>query len=150
MRHRSLTGPLLLLVIGGLFLWRNLHPETPVFELLAQYWPFLLIGWGLIRLVEVAVWRDSRSDGFTGGEIVLVILVCMAGSGIWAAHQNGIHFDTSRLIWGGTQYDYPLSASAPAGNATRIVFENPRGNIKVNGADVKEVTVTDPVPVAPV
>jgi len=37
---------LLLLIIGGLFLWRNLHPDTPIFELLAQYWPFLLIGWG--------------------------------------------------------------------------------------------------------
>jgi len=142
MRHRSLTGPLLLLVIGGLFLWRNLHPETPVFDLLAQYWPFLLIGWGLLRLVEIAFWRDTRYGGFTGGEIVLVILICMAGSGIWAAHQNGIHFNTGRLIWGGTQYDYPVSASAPAGSATRIVFENPRGNIKMTGADVKEITVT--------
>ena len=34
MRRRSFTGPLLLLLIGGLFLWRNLHPETPVFDLL--------------------------------------------------------------------------------------------------------------------
>jgi DUF4097 and DUF4098 domain-containing protein YvlB len=142
MRHRSLTGPLLLLAIGGLFLWRNLHPETPVFDLLAQYWPFLLIGWGLLRLVEVAFWRDTRYSCFSGGEIVLVILICAAGSGIWAAHQNGIHFDTTRLIWGGMQYDYAVSASAPAAGATRIVFENPRGNIKVTGADVKEVTVT--------
>jgi hypothetical protein len=142
MRHRSVTGPLLLLAIGGLFLWRNLHPETPVFDLLAQYWPFLLIGWGLVRLVEVAFWRDTRYGGFTGGEIVLVVLICLAGSGVWALHQNGIQFDTTRLIWGGTQYDYPVSASAPAGNATRIVFENPRGNIKVNGAEVKEITIT--------
>ena len=56
MRRRSFTGPLLLLLIGGLFLWRNLHPEAPVFDLLAQYWPFVLIAWGLLRLVEVLVW----------------------------------------------------------------------------------------------
>ena len=43
MRRRSFTGPLLLLLIGALFLWRNLHPEAPIFDLLAQYWPFVLI-----------------------------------------------------------------------------------------------------------
>jgi len=32
-----------LVIIGGLFLWRNLHPDTPIFDLLAQYWPFILI-----------------------------------------------------------------------------------------------------------
>jgi hypothetical protein len=46
MRRRSLTGPLILLIIGGFFLWRNLHPEAPVFDIVAQYWPFLLIGCG--------------------------------------------------------------------------------------------------------
>ena len=43
MRHRSITGPILLLLIGGLLLWNNFHPETPIFEMLATYWPFLLI-----------------------------------------------------------------------------------------------------------
>ena len=42
----------LLLAIGALFLWRNLHPEAPVFDMLAQYWPFVLIAWGLLRLIE--------------------------------------------------------------------------------------------------
>jgi hypothetical protein len=142
MRPRSLTGPLLLLIIGGLFLWRNLHPETPVFDLMAQYWPFLLIGWGLLRLVEVAFWRDTRYGGFSGAEVVLVILVCSAGSLVWAAHENGIHFNTRGLEWWGVPYDYPVSANAPAGGAKRIVFENPRGNIKVTGADTDQVTVT--------
>lgn len=55
MRRRSFAGPLLLVIVGGLFLWRNLHPETAVFDLLAQYWPFLLIGW------ECSVSSKSRS-----------------------------------------------------------------------------------------
>jgi len=140
--RRSVTGPLILLLIGGLFLWRNLHPEVPVFDLIAQYWPFLLIGWGLIRVIEVALWRESRQGGFTGGEVVLVILVCMAGSLVWAAHENGIRLNGRGLDWWGVQYDYPVSANAPVGGANRIVFENPRGNIKVMGADTKEVAIT--------
>ena len=31
--RRSFSGPLLLLAIGGLFLWHNLHPEAPIFDL---------------------------------------------------------------------------------------------------------------------
>ena len=66
--RRSFTGPLLLLIIGSLFLWRNLHPDTPVFDLLAQYWPFVLIAWGFIRLIEVLIWhRDGIRGGFHGG-----------------------------------------------------------------------------------
>ena len=63
--RRSIAGPLIMLLIGGLFLWRNFHPEVPVFDLLAQYWPFLLIGWGLLPLAEVLVFDrqgNSRAD----------------------------------------------------------------------------------------
>jgi DUF4097 and DUF4098 domain-containing protein YvlB len=143
MRRRSVTGPLLLLLIGGLFLWRNLHPEAPVFDLVAQYWPYALIAWGLLRLIEVMIWRnDPGCCYFTGGEIVLIVLICIAGSGLWQARQHGIRFQTGGLNWWGQQHDYPVSASGPAAGMKRIVFENPRGNIKVTGADTQVVTVT--------
>jgi hypothetical protein len=35
MRPRSLTGPLILVIIGALFLWRNFHPEAPIYEIMA-------------------------------------------------------------------------------------------------------------------
>src|ERR1019366_5757083 len=44
-------------------------------------------------------------------------------------------------LWG-QQYDYPISVSAPAAGMKRIVFENPRGNIKVTGGDAQTVEVT--------
>ena len=73
--RRSFSGPLLLLGIGAFFLWRNLHPEAPVFDLLAQYWPFVLIAWGLLRLVEGLIWyREGVRGSFSGGEIMLAIL----------------------------------------------------------------------------
>ena len=143
MRRRSITGPLLLLLIGSMFLWTNLHPETPIFDMVARYWPFVLIAWGLLRLLETMIWRrDGVRYGFSGGEIVLVILICVAGSGIWQAHEHGIRFSPRGLDWWGQQYDYPISATSPAAGMKRIVFENPRGNIKVTGSDTKDVTVT--------
>jgi DUF4097 and DUF4098 domain-containing protein YvlB len=142
MRQRSLTGPLLLLLIGALFLWRNLHPETPVLELIARYWPLLLIAWGLLRLLEVVFQRDPQYGPFTGGEIALAILICCAGSLLWAAHEHGIRFNVRGLDWWGSPYDYPVAAHAPAGGATQIVFENARGSLRVTGGDTTEVTVT--------
>ena len=141
MRRRSFAGPLLLLLIGALFLWRNLHPEAPVFDLLASYWPFVLIAWGLLRLIEVLIWRGEGSYSFTGGEVMLVILICIAGSGIWAAHRHNIRWNFFGPDWLGEQYDYPVSAHGPAAGMNRVVFENPRGNIKVTGGDTQEVTV---------
>ncbi|HEY1341782.1 MAG TPA: DUF4097 family beta strand repeat-containing protein [Bryobacteraceae bacterium] len=144
MRRRSFTGPLLLLIIGGLFLWHNLHPEAPIFDLVARYWPFVLIGWGFLRLVEVMIWsRDNgRRSSFSGGEVVLIILICIAGTGIWQAHEHGIHFNAGGLDWLGEQYDFPVSAQAPAAGIKRIVFENARGNIKLIGADSQQVSVS--------
>ncbi|MCU1238584.1 MAG: hypothetical protein JWP63_6551 [Candidatus Solibacter sp.] len=139
---RSISGPILLLAIGGLFLWRNLHPEAPIFEMLAQYWPFVLIAWGVLRLIETLVWRESRvRGGFSGGEVVLIILICVAGSGIWTAREHGVRFMNGGLDFWGQQYDYPVSASASATGMKRIVFENPRGNIKVTGGDSAEVSL---------
>jgi hypothetical protein len=142
MTRRSITGPVLLLLIGALFLWRNLHPEIPIFEVVARYWPFLLIVWGLMRLVEVLLHpRDAWRYGFTGGEIVLVILICLAGSGMFAANRHGIRFSSGGLDWWGQQYDYTVSAEAPATGVRSIVFENPRGNVRVVGGDEGKVAI---------
>jgi len=140
--RRSFSGPLLLLAIGAFFLWRNLHPEAPVFDIVAQYWPFLLIAWGLLRLLEGLVWhRDGVRGSFTGGEIVLVVFICIAGSGIWQAREHGVRFMRGGLDFWGQEYDFPASATMSAAGMKRIVFENPRGNIKVTGGDSNDVTV---------
>jgi len=83
----------------------------------AQYWPFVLIAWGLIRLVEVSLWRrEGVRSGFSGGEVVLIILICIAGSGIWAAREHGARFNRRRNGLVGRDYDYQVSVTAPAAN----------------------------------
>jgi DUF4097 and DUF4098 domain-containing protein YvlB len=142
MRRRSLTGPVMLLLVGGLFLWKNMHPEAPVFEMMANGWPFLLIGWGVIRLIEVLFTREGHYSSFSGGEVVLVILICLVGAGMWQASQFGIHFNSGSLQWFGETYDFPVSATASTKGMVRVVFENPHGNIKVVGGDGSDITVT--------
>ena len=142
MRHRSLTGPLMLLLIGGVFLWRNLHPETQLFQVLGLYWPFILIAWGLLRLIEALAFRKRGYYTFGGGEIVLIVLICLVGSAFYQFRQHPFTFNSRGLEMFGEQYSYPLSIRGSAAGMTRIAFDNPRGNIKITGSDTQEVAVT--------
>ena len=53
--RRSITGPLIVIAIGAIFLVRNFRPDLISFRAVADYWPFLLIGAGIIGLLEVLV-----------------------------------------------------------------------------------------------
>ena len=144
MRRRSITGPILLILLGAGFLIYNLRPDIELFDMLARYWPFLLIAWGSLRLIEVLVdyFRGTlHPGGFTGGEVVLIIFVCFIGWGMFEAHSHGVHF---RPAWEafGEHYDYTVGDQKPAGNASRVVFENHRGNLKIVGADTPDIKVT--------
>ena len=149
MKKRSIVGPLLLIVIGALFLMKNIRPEIPLMELFGRYWPFLLIGWGLFRLGEIFYWAASSRplprSGVSGGEWALVVMICAIGSMAMAATR--FSWPHNRLTMRGLEvfgesFDYPLSAQKPVAKTPRIVIENPRGNARVSGGDVSEVRVT--------
>jgi DUF4097 and DUF4098 domain-containing protein YvlB len=149
-RPRSVTGPLILILIGALFLARNLWQEIPLFDLLSRYWPFILIAWGVLRLVEVlaeaARSKPLPSGGLSGGEVALIILLCIVGSGMYAANRHGVHFPafgTTGLEMFGEQYDYHATSQKPAKGAVHVRFDNLRGNVRVTGSDDQEVKVDE-------
>jgi hypothetical protein len=51
----SLVMPILLITLGGLFLFRNWHPGFEPFQILKTYWPLILILVGLGK-----IWDSSR------------------------------------------------------------------------------------------
>src|ERR1700761_2875033 len=84
MRPRtSITAPLILIAIGVLFLLHAVSPEFRVGEMLARYWPFLLIVWGVFALFEVCILALRGAplpvNGVSGGGWFLVVLICIAG-----------------------------------------------------------------------
>jgi hypothetical protein len=139
---------LLLILIGALFLVNNIWPELVSFEAIARYWPFVLIGWGLIRLVEILFWwltsKPLPRHGLSGGEWVLVVFVCLIGSGLFVAHRYGprlpsVVFRGRGVDLFGEAHDFQFSEKKPAVNVTRVVVENLRGNTRIVGADTQEV-----------
>src|SRR4029453_13481143 len=55
-RKTSLVMPILLITIGGLFLYKNWHPGFEPVQLLKTYWPLILILVGLGK-----IWDSSRN-----------------------------------------------------------------------------------------
>ncbi len=150
MKRQSVVGPILLILIGVLFLTRSLWQQIPIFDLVARYWPFILIGWGLLRLFEIGVLAASgkplTTGRLSGGEILLIILLCVIGSGMQAASRNGIHIpniSTGGVEIFGEQFDFQKNEEKPAQANVHVVLENVRGNVRVTGSDELRVRVDE-------
>ncbi len=152
MRRGSLVGPLLIILIGVWFLVSSLRPDLPLLDLAARFWPFVLIGWGVLRTVEIFVWasrgRQLPYAGVSGGEWTLIVFMCLIGSGLYAVNRYrpwqhlGV-ITSNRIEIFGQPYDYAVEEqTAPAPKAARVLIENLRGNVRVAGADVQQVRVS--------
>ncbi len=136
MRRGSIFAPLLLIGLGGLFLARNMYPDLQLMEYLARYWPFVLILWGALRLTEVLYWGATKQPlparGVSGGEWVLVVMLCFFGSTVHAVMGFSTWFpariDLSGLDIFGETFQYPVAGEKPASKTPLIVIESFRGN----------------------
>jgi len=143
MRRGSVIGPLILIGLGVLFLFRNLWPEIPLVDFISRFWPFLLIAWGGIRLLEILFWsmtgKPLPRNGVSGGEWAVVFVICIVGAAMYTAHNAPSWFPT-RSAWNrmvlpmGEPHDYMLApVEKPCAKNCRIVIESFRGNAKITG-----------------
>ncbi len=148
MRQRSLTGPIVLIGIGVIFLLNNLRPDFVNWDMLRHYWPFLLIAIGLARLVEVLIdaGRGRPLPVRRGGSGIGWIFLVLVGFALLAASRHNPHIRLAGLEGGsleifGDQFDYPVSAKGDATGVTMLVLDNLRGNLTVTGGDSDQFTV---------
>ncbi|MFN7921303.1 MAG: DUF4097 family beta strand repeat-containing protein [Bryobacteraceae bacterium] len=148
MRRGSLIGPLLLIVVGLLFLASNLRPELPILELIGMHWPWVLIGWGFIRVAEITLWHTSGKplpvNGVSGGEWTLVVFLCLLGSSVFYAHHyrdriNVIGFRGLEEVLGESHDVTHKEVSIAAGKTPRVLIESFRGDARIVGADTETV-----------
>jgi N-terminal domain of toast_rack, DUF2154 len=95
-RHGSLVFPILLITIGGLFLYANSRPSFDPWPILTTYWPLILIFLGAGKLWDVSRRRQNpdaapgSSLGVTIGVLALVlVLVVLFWHGRGFSHRRG-------------------------------------------------------------
>lgn len=152
MKRGSLVGPLLIILIGVWFLLGSLRPDLPSLEVASRFWPFLLIAWGGVRLLELLAMAARRRplphSGVSGGEWVLVVFITLIGSGLYVANQQQpwrrlppfVHINKLEMFGQGFDFAIP-EQKAPAAKARRLLVENFQGDTRIVGGDVDEVIV---------
>ncbi|HEY1657256.1 MAG TPA: DUF4097 family beta strand repeat-containing protein [Candidatus Sulfotelmatobacter sp.] len=152
--RRSYSGPVVLIVLGIIFLLGNLHTLSwaRIGALFAHYWPLLLILWGVIKLIEHhQAQRDglpSRGIGAGGIFLVVIIVVCglaatQASRFNWGEIRENLNIDDGDLnnIFGET-YDYDSNLEhdlTPAVSGLRI--NDDHGAIHVSAGNENKIMV---------
>ena len=151
-RHRSFAGPVVLIIIGLVFLLGNMHVITwhALGLWFARYWPVLIIIWGVVKLAEYyqAQREGTRAPGLgVGGFFLLLFLICGGLAASKAARVNwhavGDEMDMGDNMWPvfGDTYSFndQMQQAFPAGASLRVVSN--RGGVTVNSWDQKDIKV---------
>lgn len=152
-RRRSLAGPLVLIILGVVFLLGNLHMLAwySIAIWFSHYWPVLLILWGVIKLIEhYQAQRDgTRSSGIGAGGILLIVLIVVFGlistqvaRVNWSGFRDNFNFDDSDFdnIFGETfNFNDHLEQNFPAGASLKVIDNH--GAVSVHPSDDNNITV---------
>ena len=153
-RRRSFAGPVVLIILGIVFLLGNMHllSWARLGTWFAHYWPLLLILWGVIKLIEhQQAQRDglpSRGIGAGGVCLVILIVICgliatQASRFNWGEIRDNMGIDGSDLdnVFGQTySFDDHLEQDIPPA-VTSLRVSDDHGAVRVSVADDKKITV---------
>ena len=148
--RRSLAGPIVLIVIGCLFLLHNFGVRLPIWRAFGRYWPLLLILWGVIKLIEHADAnrRGYRAAGIGAGSVLLLMLIIIFGLGAHYSHdvnwggvrdQIQIDDDLGGMFGNPYTYDDTVEQAFPKDGGLRIVSD--RGAISIQPSDGDTIKV---------
>jgi DUF4097 and DUF4098 domain-containing protein YvlB len=153
-RRRSIAGPVILIVLGAIFLLGNFGYLSwgRLGYLFARYWPVLIILWGLIKLAEHydAQRHGYRPRGLGFGGVMFLIFLVMLGLGASSAwHYRGALSDQffqmddqPGFMFFGTPYNYTdeLQQPFPAGASLRVASD--RGEVRLIPWDENNIKVS--------
>lgn len=149
-RRGSVFGALLLIGIGGLFLYANVNPGFSPWPFVARYWPMLIIFWGLGKLFDYLALRGrpeaARATRITGGDIVCLIFLIFLGTAFSQALNRGWWRGGVIRIGGeevgcllGNKYDFSDELRQAIPEASTVRLSNLRGNLSVTTVEGEEI-----------
>jgi DUF4097 and DUF4098 domain-containing protein YvlB len=154
-RRRSMAGPIVLIIVGVIFLLGNLHLLSwgRLGVLFAEYWPLLLIVWGCIKLYEHqrAKQEGQQAPGIGAGGVFLLIILIVSGLTAsqvkrvdWKEVGDQLDIDGVEIPGIGSTYTYDdlpsITQALPPGASVKIV--NDRGAINVTESTDDQIHLT--------
>ena len=152
--RRSFAGPVILILIGLLFLLKNLGFRFPIWHWFGHWWPLLLILWGVIVLVEnmTSTRTGYRTRHLGAGGIILMVLLVTVGVAAhftsdsdydWSGVRDQLQMDDDLGGIFGTAFTFEdtLEQPFPANGTLRVVCDHGALNITTAADNTLRVVV---------
>ena len=152
-RRRSFAGPVVLIVFGIVCLLGTMRvlSMNRMWHLFANYWPVLLILWGVIKLIEhmQAQREGTRAPGIGAGGIFLIIVLVVFGLVAnqmervnWSGLRDEMNFDDNDFsdMFGQTyNFNDHLEQDFPAGASLKVIDNH--GAVSVHASEDNKISV---------
>ncbi len=150
-RRGSIFWALTLIGVGAIFLWQNFNPSIHPWQLIAKFWPILIIFWGLSKLIDY-IQAQAHPDTtppplFSGSEVVMLVLILALGTMVskvvlhsgppWAWRIDDDEIANMFL----NSYNYTKTLSQPVQGSPHLVLDDQRGDVEIRGADQTAIDV---------
>jgi DUF4097 and DUF4098 domain-containing protein YvlB len=147
-RRGSIFWALTLIGVGVIFLWQNFNPAIHPWQVIAKFWPILIIFWGLSKLVDY-IQAQAHPETvppplFTASEVILLVLILALGTLVskivlrpWQQWPSSMGVDMDNQGFTGlfmNSYTYTQTFSRAARPQPHILLVDRHGDVEVHAA----------------
>jgi DUF4097 and DUF4098 domain-containing protein YvlB len=144
---------LTLIAVGGLFLYQNFNPVIHPWQIIAKFWPILIIFWGLSKLIDYVQAQAHPETAppplFSGSEVILLLLILVLGTLVsrlvlrsWREWPGAVGINVDDEDFAGlflNSFTYTKTVSQAVKPQPHLVLVNRRGDIDVSGGKRSDV-----------
>src|SRR6516162_2470154 len=152
-RRGSIFWALTLIAVGGLFLYQNFNPVIHPWQIIAKFWPILIIFWGLSKLIDYiqaqAHPETASPSLFSGSEVILLLLILVLGTVVsrlvlrpWHEWPRAMGVNVDDEDFAGlflNSFTYTKTVSIAVKPQPRLVLANRRGDVEVSAANRSDI-----------
>ena len=154
-RRGSIFWALTLIAVGFIFLYQNFNPAVHPWQIIAKFWPILIIFWGISKLIDHLQARLHPETAppplFSGSEVVLLLLILILGTIVsrivlrpWHQWASDVGIDMNDEDWGGmftNTYNYTQMLSQPVKGQPNLIVEDQHGDFEIRGTDQSTIDI---------
>lgn len=154
-RRGSIFWALTLIAVGAIFLYQNFNPSIHPWQLIAKFWPVLIIFWGLSKLIDFMQAQSHPETTppplFSGSEVVLLVLILLMGTVMskiilhpWQQWPRSFGVNVNDDDWANmfmNSYTFDQTLTQPLKPKSHLVMEDQRGDVEIRATDQTSMDV---------